>query len=61
MSDTGCNYRKLLDCNSELIVNQLIPKWKREQKALHNTIITFYELIDIRAAVLECIEYFLHS
>ena len=27
MSDIGCNYRNLLDCNSELNVNQSIVKW----------------------------------
>ena len=43
MSDTGCNYRKLLDCNSELNVNQPIVKWKMKQAKLHNTIITLYE------------------
>ena len=26
MSDTGCNYRNLLDCNSELNVKQSIVK-----------------------------------
>ena len=42
MSDTGCYYITLLDCNSELV------KWKMKQAKLHNTIITLYELIDIR-------------
>ena len=31
MSDTGSNYKKLLDCNSELNVNQPIVKWKMKQ------------------------------
>ena len=57
MSDTGCNYRNLLNCNSELNVNQLIVKWKMKQTKLHNTIITLYELIDIRDGVQECIGF----
>ena len=48
MSDTGSNYKNLLDCNSELNVNQSIVKWKMKKAKLHNTIITLYELIDIR-------------
>ena len=44
-SDTGCNYRNLLDCNSELNVNQSIVKWNMKQTKLHNTIITLYESI----------------
>ena len=28
MSDTGCNYKNVSDCNSELNVNQSIVKWK---------------------------------
>ena len=40
MSDTGCNYINLIDCNSELNVNQSIVKWKVKQEKLHNTIIT---------------------
>ena len=51
MSDTGCNYRNLLDCNSELNINQSIVKWNRKQTKLHNTIITLYELIDIRDGI----------
>ena len=47
MSDTGCNYRNLLDCNSELNKNQSIVKWNMKQTKLHNKIITLYELIDI--------------
>ena len=31
MSDTGCNYINLLDCNSELNVNQSIVKWNMKQ------------------------------
>ena len=57
MSDTDCNYRNLLDCNSELNVNQLIVKRKMQQAKLHNTIITFYELIDIRDGAQECIGF----
>ena len=57
MSDTGCNYIHLLDCNSELNVNQSIVKWKMKQAKLHNTIITLYELIDIRDGAQECIGF----
>ena len=57
MSYTGCNYINLLDCNSELNVNQSIVKWKRKQATLHNTIITVYELIDIRDGEQECIGF----
>ena len=32
MSDTGCNYRNLLDCNSELNINQSLVKWNRKQQ-----------------------------
>ena len=38
MSDTGCNYRNLLDCNSELNVNQSIVKWKMKQAKLHKMV-----------------------
>ena len=55
MSHTGCNYRNLLDCNSELNVNQSLVKWKQEK--LHNTIITLYELIDIRDGAQEYIGF----
>ena len=51
MSGTGCNYINLLDCNSELNVNQSIVKWNMKQTKLHNTIITLYELIDIRYGI----------
>ena len=57
MSDTGCNYINLFDFNSELNVNQSIVKWKRKQATLHNTIITLYELIDIRDGAHECIGF----
>ena len=57
MSDTGCNYINLLDCNSELNVNQSIVKWNMKQTKLHNTIITLYELIDIRDGAQECIGF----
>ena len=32
MSDTGCNYINLLDCNSELNVNQSIVKWNMNKQ-----------------------------
>ena len=57
MSDTGCNYRNVLVCNSELNVNQSIVKWKMKQANLHNTINTLYELIDIRDGAQECIGF----
>ena len=57
MSDTGCNYRNVLDCNSELNVNQSIVKWKVKQEKLHNTIITLDELVDIRNDAQECIGF----
>ena len=57
MSDTGSNYRNLLDCNSELNVNQSIVKWKMKQAKLHNTIIILYELIDIRDGAQQCIGF----
>ena len=57
ISDTGCNYISLLDCNSELNVNQSIVKWKMKQAKLHNTIIILYELIDIRDGAQECIGF----
>ena len=40
ISDTGCNYIHLLDCDPVLNLNQLIVKWKVKQEILHNTIIT---------------------
>ena len=57
MSNTGCNYRNLLDCNSELNVNQSKVKWNMKQTKLHSTIITLYELIDIGDGVQECIGF----
>ena len=57
MSDTGCNYRNLLEVN----VNQSIVKWKMKQAKLHNTIITLYELIDIRDGAQECIGFTLNE
>ena len=57
MSDTSCNYRNLLYCNSELNVNQSIVNWNMKQTKLHNTIITLYELIDIRDGAQECIGF----
>ena len=60
MSDTGCNYRIFLDCNSELNVNQSIVKWIMKQAKLHNTIITLYKLIDIRDGAHDCV-YWIHS
>ena len=59
MSDTGCNYINLFDCNSELNVNQSIVKWKVKQEKLHHTIITLhvYELIDIQDSAQECIGF----
>ena len=56
MADTGCNYRNLLDCNSELKINQSIVKWKVKQEKLHK-IITLYEFIDKRDAAQDCIEF----
>ena len=57
MSDTGCKYINLLDCNSELNVNQSIVKWKMKQAKLHNTIVTLYELFDIQDGAQECIGF----
>ena len=57
MSDTGCHYRNVLDCNSKFNVNQSIVKWKVKKRKIHNTIITLYELIGIRDGVQECMGF----